>query len=369
LATDTSTTLRKTALNAAHRALGGKMVDFAGYEMPVEYRSIIDEHRAVRTAAGLFDVSHMGEIEIRGPSALELVQQVTCNDASRLADGQAQYSALLSEQGTFVDDLVVHRISAEHYLLCVNASNREKDYDHIRTQNLFNAQIEDASDRYTQLALQGHRARTILAGLTPVNLAAIAYYHFRFGQVAGVSCLIARTGYTGEDGFELYLDPAYSETVWNSLLEAGQPHGLLPAGLGARNTLRLEAALALYGHEIDDTTTPWEAKLGWICKLDKGKFCGSAALAEQKKSGVIRTLVGFEMRGRGIARDGYPVLINGAEVGRVTSGSFAPFLDKSIGLAYVPVEQKAPGTQIAVGIRGRPVEAEIVPTPFYRRVK
>jgi aminomethyltransferase len=369
LATNTSASLRKTALNATHRALGGKMVDFAGFEMPVEYRGIIEEHRAVRTAAGLFDVSHMGEIEIRGPSSLELVQQVTCNDAGRLQNGQAQYTALLTDRGTFVDDLLVHRLSAEHYLLCINASNREKDFEHIRAQNLFNAQLEDAGDRYTQLALQGPKAETILAGLTPVDLTAIAYYQFTFGQVAGAPCLVARTGYTGEDGFELYLDPTHSEKVWNGLLDAGHNDGLIPVGLGARNTLRLEAALALYGNDIDDTTTPLEAKLAWICKFDKGDFTGRDALLKQKENGLKRTLVGFEMRGRGIAREGYPVQVSGKECGRVTSGSFAPFLEKNIGLAYVAVEHKAPGTGITIVIRGRPVAAEIVPIPFYRRPK
>jgi aminomethyltransferase len=308
----------------------------------------------------------MGEIELRGPSSLELLQQVTCNDAGRLHNGHVQYSALLTDGGTFVDDLLVHRISAEHYLLCVNASNREKDYDHIRAQNLFNAQIENASDRYTQLALQGPSAETILARLTPVDLSAIAYYRFAFGQVAAIPCLIARTGYTGEDGFELYFDPAHSEKVWNALLDAGHKHGLIPVGLGARNTLRLEAALALYGNDIDDTTTPLEAKLQWICKFDKGGFTGRDVLLKQKENGVERTLVGFEMRGRGIAREGYPLSIDGQECGRVTSGSFAPFLEKNIGLAYAPVEHKAPGTNITVAIRGRPVEAEIVPTPFYK---
>lgn len=366
MATNTSASLRKTALNATHRALGGKMVDFAGFEMPVEYRGIIAEHRAVRTAAGLFDVSHMGEIEIRGPSSLELLQQVTCNDTGRLQNGQAQYTALLTDRGTIVDDLLVHRLSAEHYLLCVNASNREKDYEHIRAQNLFNAQVEDASDHYTQLALQGPKAEIILAPLTPVDLAAISYYQFAFGQVAAAPCLIARTGYTGEDGFELYFDPAHSEKVWNALLEAGAAHGLIPVGLGARNTLRLEAALALYGNDIDDTTTPLEARLAWISKFDKGDFTGRDALLQQKQNGLKRTLVGFEMRGRGIAREGYPVQVGGQECGRVTSGSFAPFVEKNIGLAYVPVEHKAPGTSITVVIRGRPVEAQIVPIPFYK---
>ncbi len=359
--------LRKTALNAAHRALGAKMVNFAGWDMPVEYRGIIGEHLAVRRAAGLFDVSHMGEIEIRGPEALAYVQHVTCNDASKLAVGQAQYSALLTERGTFVDDIVVHKLSDTHYLFCVNAANREKDFEHIRAQNRFQATVEDTGEHYTQLALQGPKAAAILTRLTPVDLASLRNYRFTFGAVVGVHCLIARTGYTGEDGFELYFDPTHSETIWNALLEAGRADGLEPAGLGARNTLRLEAGYALYGHEIDDTTTVWEANLGWICKLDKGEFTGRAALAEQKARGLERTLVGFEMRGRGIARDAYPVFIEGRETGRVTSGSPAPTLQKNIGLAYVPVSARAPGTRLAIGIRGQLVEAEVAPTPFYKR--
>jgi len=367
LATSTATTPGKTALNPTHRALGAKMVSFAGWDMPVEFSGIIEEHRAVRTAAGLFDVSHMGEIEFRGPEALALVQQVTCNNAAKLAVGQAQYTALLTDRGTFVDDGVLYKLADTHYLFCANASNREKDFEHIRAQNRFDATVENTSDNYTQLALQGPQAAAILAGLTPVDLTTIGTFRFGFGPVAGVDCLIARTGYTGEDGFELYFDPARSEKVWGALLETGRKHGLFPTGLGARNTLRLEAALALYGNDIDATTTVWEANLGWICKLDKGEFTGRAALVAQKQKGIERILVGFEMRQRGIARDGYPVSINGRECGRVTSGSFAPFLEKNIGLAYVPVEHKEPGTRIAIGIRGRPVGAEIVPTPFYKR--
>ncbi|MGH9863550.1 MAG: glycine cleavage system aminomethyltransferase GcvT [Candidatus Acidiferrales bacterium] len=368
MTTGTTVTLRKTALNAAHRARGAKMVNFAGWDMPVEYRGIISEHLAVRQAAGLFDVSHMGEIEVRGTEALACVQQVTCNDASKLAVGQAQYSALLTERGTFVDDIVVHKLSDTHYLFCVNAANREKDFAHIRAHNRFQAAVEDTGDHYTQLALQGPKAAAILARLTTVDLSSLRNYRFSFGEVAGVKCLIARTGYTGEDGFEFYFDPEHSEKVWNALLEAGRADALEPAGLGARNTLRLEASYALYGHEIDDTTTVWEANLGWICKLDKGEFTGRAALAEQKARGVERTLVGFEMRGRGIARDAYPLFIEGREAGRVTSGSPAPFLQKNIGLAYVPVAARAPGTRIAIGIRGQLVEAEVAPTPFYKRL-
>jgi len=367
LATETTTAPRKTALNAAHRSLGAKMVNFAGWDMPVEYSGIIQEHRAVRTAAGLFDVSHMGEIEIRGPQALDLVQQVTCNNAARLALGQAQYSGLLTDRGAFVDDLLVHKISDTHYFLCVNAANREKDFEHIRQQSRFDAEVKNTSDDYTQLALQGPKAAAILQPLTPVDLSPLKNYRFTFGKVSGVDCLIARTGYTGEDGFELYFDPGESERIWNALLDAGRKDGLLPAGLGARNTLRLEAAMMLYGHDIDDSTTVWEAGLDWICKLDKGEFTGRAALVAQKEKGVARKLVGFEMRARGIARDAYPVLIGDQEAGRVTSGSPAPFLEKNIGLAYVPAEAATVGNPIAIGIRGQPVAAEIVPTPFYKR--
>lgn len=345
------------------------MTSFGGFDMPVEYAGIIAEHIAVRTAAGLFDVSHMGEVELRGPEALALVQHVSANDATRLAIGQAQYSALLRPEGTFVDDVVVHKISETHYFLCVNAANREKDFNWIRTHNRFDATVEDCGDNYTQLALQGPRAAAILQRLTPRALATIGTYRFAFDKVCGIDCLIARTGYTGEDGFELYFDPAESEKIWNALLAAGKPAGLQPAGLGARNTLRLEACYALYGHEIDESTTVWEAKLGWICKLDKGDFIGRQFLQAQKEKGINRVLVGFEMREPGIARDGYPVLCGGIESGRVTSGSYAPWLKKNIGLGYVPVAASAPGTRVSIRIRSREVAAEIVPTPLYKRAR
>ena len=332
----TTTQLRKTALNAAHRRLNAKMVNFGGWDMPVEYSGILAEHMATRTAAGLFDVSHMGEIEVRGERALDLVQHVTCNDAAKLAVGQAQYSGLMTEQGTFVDDLLVHKISGTHYLLCVNAGNQEKDFEHICAHNRWTTQIENAGERYSQLALQGPKALGILQRFTTVPLESIHYYHFTFGAVDGIDCLIARTGYTGEDGFEIYFAPEYSEKLWFNLLEAGTSHGLLPCGLGARNTLRLEASMCLYGHEIDDTTTPWEAGLAWICKPEKGEFLGREALILQKEKGVERTLVGFEMQNRLIARDGCRVSIGGKQSGRVTSGSPAPFLKKNIGMAYVP---------------------------------
>ncbi|MGC2291878.1 MAG: glycine cleavage system aminomethyltransferase GcvT, partial [Candidatus Acidiferrales bacterium] len=267
--TSAAVELRKTALNSIHRRLGAKMVNFGGWDMPLEYSGILAEHEAVRTRAGLFDVSHMGEIEIHGPGALQLVQWVTCNNAAKLTAGQAHYSGLMTSRGTFVDDLLVHKISDTHYLLCVNASNQDADYDHIVASNKFDAQVENAGLRYSQLAIQGPRAKAILQQLTAVQLDPIRYYHFTFGQVSGIDCLIARTGYTGEDGFEIYFAPEHSEKLWNDLMHAGESAKMIPCGLGARNTLRLEAGMCLYGHEIDEKTTPWEAGLAWICKMEK----------------------------------------------------------------------------------------------------
>jgi len=358
--------LRKTALNSIHRRMGAKMVNFGGWDMPVEYTGILAEHEAVRTRAGLFDVSHMGEIEVRGPDALALVQRVTCNDAAKLADGQAQYSGLMTSQGTFVDDLLVHKISDGHYLLCVNASNQDADYDHVLAHNRFDARAENAGARYSQLAIQGPHAKDILQRLTKAELGPIRYYHFAFGAVDGVHCLIARTGYTGEDGFEIYFEPEFSEQLWERLLDAGQPAGMLACGLGARNTLRMEAGMRLYGHEIDDTTTPWEAGLAWMCKLDKGEFLGSDRLAQQEHAGIRRKLIGFEMLDRRIGRDGYPILISGREAGCVTSGGPAPCLKKNIGMGYVPPESAAAGAEIEIGIRGQAAPARIVALPFYK---
>jgi aminomethyltransferase len=359
--------LRKTALNATHRRLGAKMVNFGGWDMPLEYTRILSEHEAVRTRAGLFDVSHMGEIEIRGPKALELVQWVTCNNAAKLTDGQAHYSGLMTDRGTFVDDILVHKIADTHYMLCVNASNQDRDFEHIVSNNSANAKAENSGSRYSQFAVQGPRAKAILQQLTPVPLDPIRYYHFAFGKVDGVECLIARTGYTGEDGFEIYFDPAFSEKLWNDLLRAGQTAGLIPCGLGARNTLRMEAGMCLYGHEIDETTTPWEAGLGWICKLDKGRFLGSDVLAKQKETGVERKIAGFEMLDKRIGRDGYPVRVAGCEAGRVTSGGPAPFLKKNIGMAYLPPKSSGLGTEIEISIRGQSAPARIVALPFYKR--
>ena len=343
------------------------MVNFGGWDMPVEYSGIVSEHLAVRTRAGLFDVSHMGEIDIRGPEALALVQWVTCNDASKLDVGQAQYSGLMTEQGTFVDDILVHKISDSHYFLCVNAGNQDGDFAYIVSQNRFSADAENSSARYSQLAIQGPCAKETLQRLTETTLDTIRYYHFAFAKVSGVECLIARTGYTGEDGFEIYFGTAYSEKLWENILESGKPFDLIPCGLGARNTLRLVSGMALYGHEIDDTTTPWEAGLGWICKIEKGDFQGKEPLTAQKKAGIRRKLVGFEMQDKRIGRDGYPVLIVGAKAGCVTSGGPAPFLKKNIGMAYVPPESSAVGSDIEIEIRGQLAPAQIVPLPFYKR--
>ncbi|HEX4951181.1 MAG TPA: glycine cleavage system aminomethyltransferase GcvT [Blastocatellia bacterium] len=360
--------LQRTALNEAHRRLGAKMIDFGGWDMPVTFAGTIDEHRAVRTAAGLFDVSHMGELEVRGPQALAAVQHVTSNDTSKLHIGQAQYAALTTPQGTFVDDLLVHKLGDEHYFLCVNASNTEKDFQWIQAHiKDLDAEITNTSGQYTQLALQGPRAVEILQPLANVDLTTIKYYWFTHGTVDGVPAIIARTGYTGEDGFELYIDPNASEQVWNKLLEDGQFLGLQPCGLAARNTLRLEAKMALYGNDIDDTTTVYEADLGWSVKLQKGDFIGRDALARQKEEGITRKLVGFEMIERGIARDHYPIFIDGAQVSQVSSGSPAPFLQKNIGLAYLPLSHTAIGSHISVDVRGKLVKAQVVATPFYKR--
>jgi aminomethyltransferase len=361
--------LRATPLNSVHKALGARMVDFGGWEMPVQYSGIIDEHNTVRSAVGLFDVSHMGEIEIRGSEALQLAEFVTTNQVAKLKQGQAHYSGLLYDHGGFVDDILVHKVADDHYFLCVNASNQEKDFEHIRQQNHFDAEVEMASDRYTQLAIQGPQARATLQKLTPVDLAAIKYYWFTDGEVDGTPARIAHTGYTGEDGYEIYIPPAESERIWSRILQAGAEFGIKPCGLGARNTLRLESKMALYGHEIDASISPLEADLGWIVKFDKGEFVGRAALLRQREKGVSRKLVGFEMCGRGIGRDGYEVWLDGAAAGWVTSGGPSPTLNKNIGLCYLPAARAVAGAAIQVMVRNQPVEAVTVETPFYKRGK
>lgn len=361
--------LKRTPLNSVHRQAGARMVDFGGWDMPVQYSGVLDEHHTVRQAVGLFDVSHMGEIEIRGPQAFDLVNFATTNAPARLETGQAQYSALLYEHGGFVDDILVHKVAHDRYFLCVNASNQEKDYEHLRSLNRWQAEVEFAGPHYAQIAVQGPRALETLQKLTPATLEAIRYYHFIDGEVSGAAARIARTGYTGEDGFEIYVAPEEAPRLWAELLKAGAGFGIKPCGLGARNTLRLEAKMALYGHEIDASTTPWEAGLAWIVKLDKGDFLGREALVKQKQSGLRRKLTGFEMRGRGIGRDGYEVLIDGLAAGWVTSGGPSPTLGKNIGLCYLPVEQAVAGRTIQVLVRGQAVEAVTVPTPFYKRAK
>jgi aminomethyltransferase len=364
--------LKQTPLNAAHRRMGGRMVDFGGWDMPVQYEAgTVTEHLRTRTSAGLFDVSHMGEIEVRGAEAIPFVNRLVSNDASKLVDGQAQYSAITTPEGTVVDDLLVYRFAADHLLLVVNASTTEKDWDWI-TSHKRNESVElrNVSADYCQLALQGPAALSILQPLTNVPLEEIKYYHFREGTVDSVPAIVSRTGYTGEDGFEVYASAASAERLWDMILDAGEfgtPDGVVPCGLAARNTLRLEAAMALYGHEIDETTTLLEANLGWICKLNKGEFTGRERLARQKEEGVRRRLVGFEMTERGIARDNQDVLVNGERVGRVTSGSPAPFLKKNIGLAYLPTELAVEGREIQIDVRGRAVGARVVKTPFYKR--
>jgi aminomethyltransferase len=363
--------LKKTPLNARHRASGAKMVPFAGWDMPVEYSGIVDEHLAVRTRAGLFDVSHMGEIEIAGRDALAAVQRISSNDASKLAVGQAQYSGLMTPEGTFVDDLLVYRLAPAHFLLVVNASSIAKDYAWIAEQikPAGDAVAVDASSRYALLAVQGPAAREILQPLTGVDLGAMKYYWFAHGEVASIRGTVSRTGYTGEDGFEVFVPPQSADRVWQAILDSGRAAGIVPCGLGARDTLRLEASMRLYGNDIDETTTALEADLGWIVGWKKDDFLGANILRGQKANGVTRKIVGFEMIERGIARQGYDVYVGGAKAGVVTSGTQTPFLKKAIGMAYLPVEQTAADTEFEVDIRGRRIRARVVPMPFYKRQK
>jgi aminomethyltransferase len=375
------TDLRKTALNALHRRVGAKMVNFGGWDMPVEYPSsggLVAEHKAVRGSVGIFDVSHMGDIRVRGcgpgGGGLAAVQHISMNDASRLAIGQAHYSAMLYPEGTFVDDVIVHRLGEDDFLLVINAGTREKDIEWVRVNTkVFDCVVEELSDDYTQLAIQGPRAIDVMRKLTDANLDMIRNYWFTHGTVCGLNnILIARTGYTGEDGFEIYIpaDRETSERVWNNVIEAGREFGIVPCGLGARNTLRLEAKMALYGHEISDTINVWEAGLDRYCKMEKGDFVGRAALKRAKAAGLKRTLVGLETVGRGIPRDEYRVCNEAGEVvGMVTSGSPSPTLCKNIALVYVPPAMSEVGTRLWVEIRTQKCEARVVPTPFYKRPK
>jgi aminomethyltransferase len=380
-ATPHKSELRKTPLNALHRRLGAKMVNFGGWDMPVEYPSsggLIAEHKAVRGSVGVFDVSHMGDIRIRSGGkpggALAAVQHISMNDASKLAIGQAHYSAMLYPEGTFVDDVIVHRLGEDDFLLVINAGTREKDINWVRenTKN-FDCVVEDLSDAYTQLAIQGPRAVDVMKRLTDVNLDGIKNYWFTHGTVCGLkNTLIARTGYTGEDGFEIYVpsDVATSEKIWNQVMEAGREFAVVPCGLGCRNTLRLESKMALYGHEISDKINVWEAGLDRYCKMEKGDFVGRVALEKAKAAGLKRTLVGIEMIDRGIARDEYCCCNEaGDAIGVVTSGSPSPMLGKNIALAYVPPSYSAVGTALYVEIRGQKCKAQVVPTPFYKRAK
>jgi aminomethyltransferase len=364
--------LKKTPLNEVHRALGGKMVDFGGWDMPVQYPAgVIEEHMATRTRAGLFDVSHMGEIWVEGRDAIPFVNRITTNDVTKLVDGQAHYSALTNENGGVVDDLLVYRFHEEKLLLVVNAGTTEKDWAWITSHKGEDDDIAltNVSPEYCQIAIQGPKAIGILQQLTDVNLDEIKYYHFTTGHVDGVESIISRTGYTGEDGFEVYAAAEFAERLWNKMLETGKAEGILPAGLAARNTLRLEAGMSLYGHELDDDISTLEANLGWITKLQKGDFVGRDKIAELKEAGIKRKLVGFEMKEPGIARDGFDVYVGDEKVGVVTSGSPAPFLKKNIGYAFVPPEFANAGQEIRIDVRGKPLAAEVVPTPFYKRQK
>ena len=363
--------LKTTPLNAVHRALGGKMVDFGGWDMPVQYPAgVIEEHMATRTRAGLFDVSHMGEIWVEGPDAISFVNSITTNDVTKLVDGQAHYSAFPNETGGVVDDLLVYRFAEDRLLLVVNAGTTEKDWAWITShKGDANVELRNASAEYCQIAVQGPKAIGILQKLTETDLEPIKYYHFAEGKVDGVDAIISRTGYTGEDGFEVYAAAEKAEQLWNKILETGKAEGILPCGLAARNTLRLESAMSLYGHELGDDISTLEANLGWITKLQKGDFLGRDKIVALKEAGLKRKLAGFEMKEPGIARDGFDVYIGDDKVGVVTSGSPAPFLKKNIGLAFLPPDFANIGQEIRIDVRGKRLAAEVVATPFYKREK
>lgn len=365
------TNLKKTPLNEVHRNSGGKMVDFGGWDMPVQYTAgVIAEHLATREKVGLFDVSHMGEIWVEGVDAIAFVNKLTTNDVTKLVDGQAHYSALTNDNGGVVDDLLVYRFDQDKLLLVVNAGTTDKDWDWITSHKADeNITLTNASADYCQIAIQGPKAVEIAQKFTDVNLAEIKYYHFTVGTFNGVDAIISRTGYTGEDGFEIYANKDFAVKLWNDFIEAGAEHGILPCGLAARNTLRLEAAMSLYGHELSDDISPLEAGLGWICKLNKGEFTGREHLVKLKEEGVKRKIIGFEMVDKGIARDEMEVYIGDEKVGVVTSGSPAPYLKKNIGLAFLPVEFAKSGQEIKIDCRGKKLAAVVVPTPFYKREK
>jgi aminomethyltransferase len=367
-----ATALKRTPLFETHKRLGARLVEFGGWEMPVQYSGILEEHRAVRQRAGLFDVSHMGEFRVEGPGALDFLQSLVPNDVSRLAVHQALYTQLCRPNGGTVDDLLIYRLGESEFMTVVNAGTTDKDWawctEHAAGRD--DVTLTNISDQTALIALQGPLAEQILQGLTDTPLAEIAYYHFRPGVVTGIDCLISRTGYTGEDGFELYCAPERAVDLWDALMVAGQPHGLLPAGLGARDTLRLEAGYALYGHELTDDITPLEAGLGWSVKLNKGDdFIGRQALADEKEHGLRRKLVGIALNDRGIPRAGYPILRDGQVIGEVTSGTMGPTVERPVAMGYVPAADAAPGTQVAVDIRGKTVPATVVALPFYKRQK
>lgn len=366
-----SENLKKTSLHSIHIESGAKMVPFAGWHMPVEYSGVVAEHNAVRQSAGLFDVSHMGEIELMGKDALALVQKVTSNNAAKLAIKQAHYSGLLYPEGTFVDDLLVYRMAEDHFLLCVNASNTDKDYEYIRSQVSGNVEVLNTSSAYAQIAVQGPNAIPILQKMTAFPLNHVKYYWFDHIDLEGEKVIAARTGYTGEDGFEIFCKPQAAAHLWKRVLEVGESHGnhIRPTGLAARDTLRLEARMVLYGNDIDNTTTVLEADLEWILKWEKGDFIGRKALTRQKEEGIDRKLVGFEVTDRGIARHGHEAYVDGKKVGIVTSGTFAPYLKKAIGLVYLPVENSVVDQEFEIDVRGKKLRARVVPTPFYKRLK
>ncbi len=361
--------MKQTALTPVHRNLGAKMVEFAGFEMPIQYTNLLEEHHAVRNRAGMFDVSHMGEFFIEGPQALHLIQYVTSNDASKLQPGQVQYSCLPNEHDGIVDDLLVYCIHPEKYMLVVNASNIDKDWNWINKYNeRFGAVMKNVSDEISLLAVQGPLAAEILQQLTPLNLNSIPYYHFNIGEFNGSKdIIISNTGYTGAGGFEIYIPNAVAESAWNTILNAGKSKGLIPCGLGARDTLRLEMAFCLYGNDIDDTTSPIEAGLGWITKFTK-EFVNRASLEKQKQEGTARKLVGFELLDKGIPRKGYTLHnADGKEIGIVTSGTQSPSLNKPIGMGYVETAYAKPGTEFYVEIRNKQLKARVVKTPFYQK--